>query len=177
MNTLMWDHPATSVALDILRLWGYEVLGPVVKRLACNETGNGALISVQEIVKYMVEKQGIGPRLSPLSMDEDALISAKAITPRRSPRLGASAVPPPAQHPITSITTTSSDTNTGLNPNSYNVITTTNTPAITSIESTHSSPGLTVSWNVERCFALGLGAGLGLGIASAAMTYWLKQRK
>jgi hypothetical protein len=50
MNTFMWDHPATSTSLDTLRGWGYKVIDPVSKTLACNDTGNGALADVSDIV-------------------------------------------------------------------------------------------------------------------------------
>jgi len=50
MNTLMWTHPATKVTLLQLRLWGYRVLEPQEKMLACREEGRGALAAVGDIV-------------------------------------------------------------------------------------------------------------------------------
>jgi phosphopantothenoylcysteine decarboxylase len=52
MNTLMWDHPATSrhlalVSADCPRLC---VVSPVSKRLACDDVGIGAMASVEEVV-------------------------------------------------------------------------------------------------------------------------------
>lgn len=50
MNTFMWNHPVTNTSLDVLRGWGYKVIDPISKTLACNDTGNGALADVTEIV-------------------------------------------------------------------------------------------------------------------------------
>ena len=55
MNTVMWDHPATETALSILRGWGWRIVGPVEKLLACNERGNGAMSSVSDIARYLQE--------------------------------------------------------------------------------------------------------------------------
>lgn len=56
MNTAMWTHPSTKESTDRLQSWGWEILGPVEKVLACNEKGNGAMISVQEIKAFLFEK-------------------------------------------------------------------------------------------------------------------------
>jgi len=50
MNTLMWDHPATSQQLSVLTQWGYTVIPPVVKILVCGDQGNGAMASLETIV-------------------------------------------------------------------------------------------------------------------------------
>jgi phosphopantothenoylcysteine decarboxylase len=50
MNTVMWDHPATNTAIQLLRSWGCRFVGPTVKLLACNERGNGALAPVSDII-------------------------------------------------------------------------------------------------------------------------------
>lgn len=54
MNTLMWENPATSPAISTLKSWGCTVLGPVEKLLACNDRGNGAMVSVGEITDYLI---------------------------------------------------------------------------------------------------------------------------
>lgn len=51
MNTLMWHGPTTKPALATLRTHGVRVVDPVVKRLACDDVGMGAMASVEEIVK------------------------------------------------------------------------------------------------------------------------------
>jgi hypothetical protein len=56
MNTAMWTHPSTKDSLGKLQSWGWEVLGPVEKVLACNEKGNGAMVSVQDIKAYLLAK-------------------------------------------------------------------------------------------------------------------------
>ncbi len=46
----MWDHPITQVHLNTLISWGWSVISPVSKLLACKDTGNGALADVDVIV-------------------------------------------------------------------------------------------------------------------------------
>jgi len=55
MNTVMWNHPVTENCIKTLRGWGYKIVGPVVKTLACNDTGNGAMASVRDIVSATKE--------------------------------------------------------------------------------------------------------------------------
>lgn len=50
MNSVMWDHPSTLTALTTLQEWGWIVIQPTVKTLACNEKGNGALALVDDII-------------------------------------------------------------------------------------------------------------------------------
>jgi phosphopantothenoylcysteine synthetase/decarboxylase len=57
----MWQHPLTRLQLDTIRgFWnttgkdpkeGVSIVPPQVKKLACGEIGNGALASVEDIVK------------------------------------------------------------------------------------------------------------------------------
>ena len=59
MNTLMWHHPSTAETLGKLSLWGYHIVNPVVKTLACKDVGIGALSPVADIVNQvsvMVER-------------------------------------------------------------------------------------------------------------------------
>jgi phosphopantothenoylcysteine decarboxylase len=60
MNTAMWSHPVTTKQLRVLEEeWGverggwFEVLRPVEKRLACGDTGSGAMRSLGDIVKVI----------------------------------------------------------------------------------------------------------------------------
>jgi phosphopantothenoylcysteine decarboxylase len=55
MNTVMWSHPATAAALDVLDSWGWHVIEPVVKVLACKDEGKGALAPVDVIVDKVRE--------------------------------------------------------------------------------------------------------------------------
>lgn len=56
MNTYMWEHPITSEQISKLQEWGYEVVGPVPKRMMCGDFGNGALAEVKDIVQYVKNK-------------------------------------------------------------------------------------------------------------------------
>eukprot|EP01134_Creolimax_fragrantissima_P001610 CFRG1610T1 len=49
MNTHMWTHPLTARHLDILTSFGFKVIPPVQKVLACNDMGVGAMASVDDI--------------------------------------------------------------------------------------------------------------------------------
>lgn len=52
MNTQMWRHPATEEHLQVLKRWYGEklsIVDPVAKRLACGETGVGALAPIDQI--------------------------------------------------------------------------------------------------------------------------------
>lgn len=63
MNTAMWEHPLTQQQLSTIQgFWssskttslgknGIQVVPPQAKTLACGELGNGALASVDTIVK------------------------------------------------------------------------------------------------------------------------------
>lgn len=50
MNTAMWGHPVTAAQIAILAGWGYTVVGPVSKLLACGDVGTGAMESVGSIM-------------------------------------------------------------------------------------------------------------------------------
>eukprot|EP01039_Chlorochromonas_danica_P003155 gene3156-3455_t len=54
MNTMMWEHPSTNEALSKLRSWGWQVIDPVDKVLACMEAGVGAMASVSSIVDSVI---------------------------------------------------------------------------------------------------------------------------
>ncbi|CAK4071357.1 unnamed protein product [Aphanomyces euteiches] len=49
MNTQMYLHPATGKQLGLMREYGYDIIPPVCKTLACGEIGNGALAPVETI--------------------------------------------------------------------------------------------------------------------------------
>lgn len=101
MNTFMWEHPVTATQLDTLRAWGYTVVSPTAKMLACGDTGahllfaqprcrherlrahnvrdatgSGALATVDDIVhavRYALE------RVPPRSIAAGAVASAGAV--------------------------------------------------------------------------------------------------
>lgn len=46
MNTFMYDHPMTSPQLKVLEeTLGYEIVGPIGKKLACGDIGEVAVFS------------------------------------------------------------------------------------------------------------------------------------
>jgi phosphopantothenoylcysteine decarboxylase len=51
MNTNMWAHPVTRGHLETLEGWGVRVMPPVVKLLACGDTGVGAMSPVDVMVE------------------------------------------------------------------------------------------------------------------------------
>ena len=50
MNTFMWSHPITSQQIGFLKSFGYHMLGPISKKLACGDKGAGAMSEVSDIV-------------------------------------------------------------------------------------------------------------------------------
>ncbi len=50
MNTFMWESPFTGEHLQRMQRLGAVVIAPVVKTLACGDTGNGAMASPADIV-------------------------------------------------------------------------------------------------------------------------------
>lgn len=55
MNTAMWNHPVTNENIAKLESWGYIHVQPIAKRLACGDTGCGAMQEVKEIAKIVRE--------------------------------------------------------------------------------------------------------------------------
>ncbi|EFC44462.1 predicted protein [Naegleria gruberi] len=54
MNTLMHEHPFTAKQLSILELeLNVYTIQPICKLLACGDTGNGALASVETIANFV----------------------------------------------------------------------------------------------------------------------------
>lgn len=69
MNTLMWEHPCTHESIEKLEKWGWIVVGPAIKQLACNDTGKGAMEEVDNILQ--VVHGGIEARLEMLKEFND----------------------------------------------------------------------------------------------------------
>ncbi|TPX40454.1 hypothetical protein SeMB42_g05532 [Synchytrium endobioticum] len=56
MNTFMWNHHFTAKHLRILTdELGYRVIPPTSKTLACGDTGIGAMASVEDIARIVME--------------------------------------------------------------------------------------------------------------------------
>lgn len=53
MNCKMWSHPVTSRHIEEIGNWGVWVINPVEKKLACGETGVGAMADIKEITSLV----------------------------------------------------------------------------------------------------------------------------
>ena len=53
MNTFMWQSPFTEEHLQRMQRLGAIVIPPVVKTLACGDTGIGAMASPADVVTAM----------------------------------------------------------------------------------------------------------------------------
>lgn len=56
MNGKMWLHPATQKNVEILKSRGVEFIGPEEGMLSCGYEGIGRLMSVEAIVKTVLER-------------------------------------------------------------------------------------------------------------------------
>jgi len=55
MNVAMWNHPITGEHLRKLHSWGYHIVYPQSKMLACGTKGIGAMAEIDDIVKKLKE--------------------------------------------------------------------------------------------------------------------------
>ncbi|XP_013792078.1 phosphopantothenoylcysteine decarboxylase-like [Limulus polyphemus] len=55
MNTHMWDHPITVTQIEKLKELGYIEVPCVAKKLACGDSGYGAMAEVPTIVETVVK--------------------------------------------------------------------------------------------------------------------------
>ncbi len=56
MNTHMWDHPITHDQIKKLEKFGYLVLNPQSKLLACGDVGNGALADI-DLISFWIQSR------------------------------------------------------------------------------------------------------------------------
>jgi phosphopantothenoylcysteine decarboxylase / phosphopantothenate---cysteine ligase len=61
MNSAMYDHPATRLALDRLRSWGVQFIDPSAGSLACGEIGPGRLAEPDDIVADLLGRLHAAP--------------------------------------------------------------------------------------------------------------------
>lgn len=53
----MHMHPLTDVHIRFARdTLGYHILGPIEKKLACGDVGNGAMLEWSDIVQLVVDE-------------------------------------------------------------------------------------------------------------------------
>ncbi|KAI9364140.1 flavoprotein [Pilaira anomala] len=56
MNTSMWNHPFTAKHLTILQdILGFKIIDPISKKLACGDTGLGAMAESTFISNYVLD--------------------------------------------------------------------------------------------------------------------------
>lgn len=55
MNTFMWDHPLTGQHISALKQLGYTEIPCICKKLACGDTGYGAMAEVSTLVAAVQE--------------------------------------------------------------------------------------------------------------------------
>ncbi|XP_022104711.1 phosphopantothenoylcysteine decarboxylase-like [Acanthaster planci] len=55
MNTHMWNHPITAEQINTLKSLGYSEVPCVEKKLACGDTGAGAMAEVSTIVTAVLD--------------------------------------------------------------------------------------------------------------------------
>ena len=79
MNTVMWEHAATTANIETLQSRGVRVLGPGVGSQACGETGAGRMLEPDDIVAMLqgdLETGDTNLSSSVLLQDLDVLITA-----------------------------------------------------------------------------------------------------
>jgi len=54
MNVRMWEHPSTKENINILKNYGYKIIGPEIGDMACGEFGKGKMTEPNEIIKEIV---------------------------------------------------------------------------------------------------------------------------
>lgn len=60
MNTLMWSSPFTAAHMSTLYEMGVVVLPPIAKKLACGDTGVGAMAepaAIAEVVQALLQAE------------------------------------------------------------------------------------------------------------------------
>ena len=57
MNTQMWNHPITEKHCEILSSFGYHIIRPQVKKLACGDEGMGALANIESILQRILAEK------------------------------------------------------------------------------------------------------------------------
>lgn len=53
MNTFMWNHPLTDEHISKLKTFGYIEIPCTTKKLACGDTGTGAMAEVDTIMETL----------------------------------------------------------------------------------------------------------------------------
>ncbi len=94
MNTGMWENPVLQDNLKKLQHYGYHVIGPVVGRLACGDTGSGKMPSEETLLEHILlhlarEKDLKGKRLLiTAGPTQEAIDPVRFISNRSSGKMG-----------------------------------------------------------------------------------------
>lgn len=43
----------------MLQEWGYDIVGPIAKKMMCGDVGTGAMTEVPDIVSYVLARMGV----------------------------------------------------------------------------------------------------------------------
>ncbi|KAJ1611914.1 putative flavoprotein [Cryptosporidium canis] len=54
MNNFMWEHPITLRQIETIQSFGYKVVLPIQKKLACGEFGMGGMQEIDRIVEIVI---------------------------------------------------------------------------------------------------------------------------
>ncbi|KAJ1607396.1 putative flavoprotein [Cryptosporidium canis] len=54
MNNFMWEHPITLRQIETIQSFGYKVVLPIEKKLACGEFGMGGMQEIDRIVEIVI---------------------------------------------------------------------------------------------------------------------------
>ncbi len=53
MNVRMWEHASNKRNVNILKSYGYRLLGPEIGEMACGEFGEGKMLEVDEVINQL----------------------------------------------------------------------------------------------------------------------------
>lgn len=56
MNTAMWNHPMTEEHINRVKSFGYTLIPPISKKLACADVGVGAMAEYNDIASIIVTR-------------------------------------------------------------------------------------------------------------------------
>jgi phosphopantothenoylcysteine decarboxylase len=63
MNTSMWYHPLTARHMDVIKdILGFIIIDPISKKLACGDTGIGAMAEytyISDCVLNLIKESGL----------------------------------------------------------------------------------------------------------------------
>lgn len=94
MNTGMWENPILQDNLQKLQGYGYDIIHPIVGRLACGDTGTGKMASeetiLEHILSFMAKEQDLKDKkiLVTAGPTQEAIDPVRFITNHSSGKMG-----------------------------------------------------------------------------------------